>query len=97
MRAESGAALVRQLMENADQFDVVRRAGSLRDRALLLITGSRDEDLPPPFQLHEPLAAALAGAPRVRTLVLNDDHAFSANRIALGRSLLEWLRNDCGY
>ncbi|RIL01916.1 MAG: alpha/beta hydrolase [Proteobacteria bacterium] len=85
-----------ELAANADAFDLVRRAPALASRPVLLVAGARDPVTPPDLH-HEPLAAALAaaGAERAESLVLDADHAFSSQRIALARAVIEWLDTNC--
>jgi hypothetical protein len=46
---------------------------------------------------HDRPVAALhsAGAERLREVVLDDDHSFSAHRVELARWLVDWQRAEC--
>jgi hypothetical protein len=48
--------------------------------------------------LHAPLDSALraSGARGWRSRVIDDDHGFSAHRVALARTIIAWLGDDCG-
>jgi hypothetical protein len=63
---------------------------------VLLVAGSRDEATPPALH-QEPLAAAIAAQPgaRLRTAVLDADHAFADRRVELARLVIGWLASDC--
>lgn len=87
---------VAELIANAEGFDVTRRAPALAGRPVLLVAGSRDV-VTSMAQHHAPLAAALAaaGAKQTDQIVLDADHAFSSQRIALARGVVEWLDRSC--
>jgi pimeloyl-ACP methyl ester carboxylesterase len=89
-------AMVREMSEHGQAWNYVAQAPALRDHTMLLIAAthdSPDEDV----AMHTSLARALAaaGARRVRMLTYDDDHPFSAHRIALASDLIRWLRTDC--
>jgi hypothetical protein len=91
----SGTLLVSELAREAERFDLMTRIEALADHPLLLVAGSRDEVLDPAAH-HAPLLAGLRDADAdVRAHVLDDDHAFSASRIALSRALVEWMGAQC--
>jgi pimeloyl-ACP methyl ester carboxylesterase len=88
--------LLAEMLAHASHWDYLQRAPALADRALLLVAASHDsvvEDIP----LHEQLAnvARSAGNHHVSLVTYDDDHQFSAHRLALARLLTGWLRNDC--
>lgn len=86
------SALIDELAINADAFDLPRSAAPpLANRPVLLVAGARD-DVTPPAVHHEPLLDALPGATGV---VLDADHAFSSQRIALSRTVTEFLAARC--
>lgn len=89
-------AMVREMAEHAGRWDYLTLGPTLRDHTILLMAATRDspdEDV----AMHASLARALAsaGARRVRTRTYEDDHPFSANRIAIAGDLVRWLRTDC--
>ena len=91
----SGAALVGEVVEAGARYDVVARAPDLAARRVLLVAGERDV-VAAPAQHHDPVLAALeAAGGDVEALRLDDDHAFSASRIALARALVSWLAEGC--
>jgi len=96
IRGTSGQQLVAEIDANAERFDITRRAPALADRPVLLVAGARDR-VTPPAQNHVPMQAALeaAGAARLRTRVLDADHAYSSRRIALARTVVDWLQGAC--
>jgi len=93
-----GTALLEEVIENADSWDLVAQAPVLAQRHLLLIGGYRDTVVPLANN-QEPLVEALRAldAPHVSELVLDADHAFSSSRIVLARALLAWLEGECAW
>ncbi|MDH3222301.1 MAG: alpha/beta fold hydrolase [Gemmatimonadota bacterium] len=95
IKAET-AAVVEEMIERADDFDIVAQAPLLRDRPIFMSIGERDEALPK-AEHHDPFLAALveAGADRVTEKVYDDDHYFSAHRVVLARALVDWMSTSC--
>ncbi len=96
IRGASGKKLVAELVKNAKSFDTTQRAAALATRPVLLVAGTRDTVTPPP-QHQQPLVAALnaAGAKQLTSVELDADHAFSDKRIALTRTVVEWIGAEC--
>ena len=95
IKAEPGP-VVQEIIERADAFDIVTHAPSLSGRPIFAMIGERDETLPK-AQHHDPFVAALreAGAERLTEVVVDDDHSFSAHRVALARGLVDWVDAEC--
>jgi len=92
-RAEGGGAgLVAEMKANAEDWDVTARARALSDRAILLVGATFKAD-------QDSLATALerVGARRVTALAWQTDHSFSDRRVALGRTVVAWLRSSCTH
>ena len=92
-----GAALVAEAMDGADRFDTLRGVPQLAGKSMLLVAGRLDDVTPIRFH-HDPLVEALEaeGAARLRTKIFeNGDHSFSGQRIALSRTVIDWLEGDC--
>jgi pimeloyl-ACP methyl ester carboxylesterase len=91
IRAESGQVLSAELKDHANTWDVDRHANQLRARRLLLISSTANPD-------HPSLTTALrrAGARQVTGLTWNTDHSFSAYRIKLASTVIDWLHRSCG-
>ena len=92
-RAEGrGAALVTEMKANAERWDVTGKAQALSGRPVLLVAAVFKAD-------QDTLAAALgrAGARRVTALAWPTDHSFSDRRIALARTVVDWLRSACAF
>ena len=90
-RAEGGgAALVTEMKTNAERWDVTGKARSLSDRPILLLAAVFKAD-------QDSLVAALGrtGARRVTAFEFPTDHSFSDRRIALARTVVDWLRSAC--
>jgi dipeptidyl aminopeptidase/acylaminoacyl peptidase len=96
LHGTSGEALVGELVAAGARYDLVGRAPALAAKPVLLVAGLRDADTPIGLH-HAPLAEALrsAGAARLGEVVLDADHAFSDHRVALARSVLDWLDAAC--
>ena len=90
-RAEGGgAALVSEMKANADRWDLTAHAIALSGRPVLLVSSVLRAD-------HDGLVTALtrAGARRLTALTWDTDHSFSDRRIALARTVVDWLRSSC--
>jgi pimeloyl-ACP methyl ester carboxylesterase len=90
------AALLNEILQNADAFDLQDDARAFRGRRVLLV-GAKD-DLFTPGGLHQSLLAKALRreASLVSERSLAGDHIFSAKRNAVSRVLLKWLA-DGGY
>jgi pimeloyl-ACP methyl ester carboxylesterase len=90
LRAESGRALTREVVEHANEWDLDNHAAELQSRPLLIMSTTRNE-------YHSSLMEALrtAGAGKVKALRWNTDHGFSAFRVRLARTLVSWLASHC--
>ncbi|MSU24548.1 MAG: alpha/beta fold hydrolase [Opitutus sp.] len=89
LRAESAEATFAQ----APGYNFLGELSGLRGRPVLLIAGTRDTVLPITYH-HEPILKALrdAGNKGVETVILDDDHAFAAHRVAVMRAVVGWMR-----
>lgn len=96
--AESGpirgdaAAMLREATANAGRWDYLTLAPALRSRAVFLAAATRDADA---MRLELARRLEAAGAGHVRSLHYDDDHPFSAHRIALAEELVHWLGGEC--
>nr|MCU0793832.1 alpha/beta fold hydrolase [Opitutaceae bacterium] len=97
LRGAGSARIYDEVLENAVAYDFFRKAERLKTRPLLVIAGSRDVDQPLDAY-HDPLVVALqdAQAPRVEVQVYDDDHSFSASRLALADRVTRWLVREIG-
>lgn len=86
LRGTSAAALVAELKSHAQEWDLVTLAPRWRGRPVLVVSSDdrfRDEDD----------AVIAAAEPALLSAVhLATDHAYSGQRVALTRALLQWLR-----
>ena len=87
-----GAGLLRELIANADRWDYLDLAPALKDRAFLLVASSPDVEAARRTMTQRLQAA---GAAHLRSLHYDDDHPFSAHRLALADELVRWLGGDC--
>ncbi|PKL02543.1 MAG: alpha/beta hydrolase [Synergistetes bacterium HGW-Synergistetes-2] len=93
----SREALIREIAEKKDVFDLRDAVGSFSGRSVLLVGASEDNAVPPETH-HELLLDAFreTGGVQVENVVLDDDHSYSASRVALAKVLLEYLEKR-GY
>ena len=89
-------SLIAQLESQAERFLTPTYAPELASRPLLVVAGTRDQVTPKEMH-HDPFVAALAeaSASHVTELLYDDDHSFSAHRIELARSLVDWQTAAC--
>lgn len=92
----NGADMADYLVAHADSLDLVNSAPLLAGRPVLLVGGSEDR-LASPAEHVQPLLDALkaAGAQRVTSAILPDDHNFSGGRGGLVELVVRWLRAWC--
>jgi len=92
----SAEALLREVIGAPADWDYLSQAPALTDRPLLLVAATRDTADAGPV-MHDQLAAAVraAGGAMVRSVTLQDDHAFSASRLELADLMANWLNEDC--
>lgn len=91
IRGDAGGML-REAIANAERWDYLTLAPSLKDRAVFLAATTPDAE-----RMRVTLTQSLraAGAAHVRSTHYDDDHGFSAHRLALADALVGWLRGDC--
>jgi len=85
-------AMLREAIDHADAWDYLALAPMLKSRAIYLAASTRDAEAMR-VTLTQRLAAA--GARHVRSTHFDDDHGFSAHRVALADELVRWLRTEC--
>ncbi len=92
LRGNSAAGIYEEIAAHRVDYDYFRKADALKTRPLLIIAATRDVDQPLPAY-HDPLVTALrlVQAPRVEVLLYDDDHPFSAHRLALAKKVTQWL------
>lgn len=84
--------LLREAIDHAAAWDYLALAPQLRSHAVYLAAATRDAEAMR-VTLTERLRTA--GAAHVRSTHFDDDHSFSAHRIALAADLVRWLESDC--
>jgi pimeloyl-ACP methyl ester carboxylesterase len=97
LRGTSGEALVSEMVDAGAQWSLSRLAPRLVDRPVLLVGTGRD-DVAPVHMHHEPLVAAYRSyaVPRLEHQVFMTDHSLSDCRIALARSVIDFLDRSMG-
>ena len=95
LQGTTAEALVEEIIDAGERWDLVRQAEALDDRSVLLVAASRDEDLPVGLH-HTPLVRALEaeGAGDLIQVVIDSDHSYNDKRIALARTILDWLERQ---
>ena len=88
--------LLEQVLKHAVDWDYLAVADQLKSHPLLLMAATRDTP-EEGVAMHGKLVDAIhrAGGKLVRSLVFDDDHAFSSHRLALANALTHWLKSDC--
>lgn len=88
--------LLKEITEHATTWDYLAQVNALKNRALLLVAGTRD-DASSGVERHTQLADAIhaAGGKLVRVETFEDDHPFSSHRLALAETITTWLQTDC--
>ena len=96
LQGTSGAALVAEVAEFQQRFDLRNHAVQLAQRRVLLVAAAGDEVANPEVH-HHPLAATIRaqGAGKLDERVIPGDHSFSQTRIQLAREVIEWMRDNC--
>ncbi len=92
-----GAAIVEEVAANAERFDTTLHGAQLARKAVLLVAGALDEVTTVTMH-HAPLVEVLRAerAETLRERVFDfGDHSFSGQRVALARTLVDWLEEDC--
>ena len=95
VQAGSGADLIAEL-EAHPEFEVTSLGDALAPRPLLLIGATNDTTLPTAI-FHEPVAVAFQSLdwPSLEVLLMDGDHSFSWNRIALTDKVTDWAQRSC--
>ena len=93
----SSEALLREIAEMKDVFDLRDSVRLFAGRSVLLVAASQDDAVPPETH-HELLLTtfrATDGA-RAEGAMLDDDHSYSGSRVALAKTLFDYLEKR-GY
>ena len=85
-------AMLREIIDHAEAWDYLTLAPMLRNRAVYLAASTRDAEA---MRVTLPERLAAAGAAHVRSTHFDDDHGFSAHRVALAEELVRWLGTEC--
>ncbi|HEU0051709.1 MAG TPA: alpha/beta fold hydrolase [Longimicrobium sp.] len=91
IRADAGD-LLREAVENAEAWDFRALGPSLKERAVFLAASTPEADS---MRVALTRGLAQAGAAHVRSTHYDDDHSFSAHRVALADELVRWLTTEC--
>lgn len=91
-----GKASVARWRDNAPDYDLRRLVPRLAGKTMLLV-GAQGDDIVPLEQHHRPLVRTLTEYrhPALTVRILDTDHVFSSQRIALARLVIAWLGERC--
>jgi pimeloyl-ACP methyl ester carboxylesterase len=94
LHGASTQTLVDEMLSYGDHWYLPEQAAELADRSLLFIDATRD-DIAPSVQHTVALVDALKAchARDLTHVTLDSDHAFTNKRIALARTVIEWLKS----
>lgn len=97
LRGLTGERFVEELAQ-ADPalLDTTGFGAGIAGKPLLMMVGRRDQATPP-ATMFDPVVAAYRRVPGLDLTVrkLDDDHGFSANRLALTREVIGWAAANC--
>lgn len=93
LHGTSTQALVDEVLRCGDDWNLPQHAAALADRSLLFVDAARD-NIAPSLLHTEPLVDALKArrAVDLKYVTLDSDHAFTNKRLALARTIIEWLK-----
>ncbi|MBT7913140.1 alpha/beta fold hydrolase [Candidatus Bathyarchaeota archaeon] len=92
LNATSGEALLNEILDHREEWDLLNYVDQFAEKSILLIGGTRDPVVP--VSSHITLLAEeiiKAGGKQVKPVALESDHAFSDRRIELAHILVSWL------
>lgn len=91
----NGETAIAELAAAGDSFDNTLLAPKLGGKKIFLIAGERDEAVD--ISVHERHIKAFLEAEGIRVSEwrIDDDHSFSAHRIALAKEITGWLNREC--
>ena len=92
LKGHDFAGNLETMSKNWMAYDFLWNSADFHNTDVCLIAASGDEILPPAVH-HDPVVAALSEQPTttLTTHLIDTDHAFSGQRIALMRLVIEWL------
>ncbi|MEE8371481.1 MAG: alpha/beta fold hydrolase [Sphingomonadales bacterium] len=86
---------VRHIIEAGEKYPLEVLARGLGGRHVLLIAGKRDRAVPLSVHISMVEAFEKAGTIKLETVVLDADHPYSWQRVALARTIAGWLDQNC--
>jgi len=90
-------AIVDDMIARADSLGLGPLAPRLASRPLLLVGAGLDQSYPYYEQARLVDALTAAGATKLTTAMIDDNHRFMGSRPALVQQVRDWLHNGCGY
>jgi hypothetical protein len=84
--------LMQEILSHSEEFDILGRAGTLKDRSILMVKAESDKTAIPDVH-HEILLEAFkeAGVRDLTEISLDTGHQFLGKRIALQRVIRDWI------
>lgn len=89
----SFADLLNETLADKPTFNLISKMSAFKGRALMIVSGDRDNVVPPAGQ--HALADAAVGASPFKHAVLDGDHGFSWSRILFNRTITDWMITHC--
>jgi uncharacterized protein len=84
--------LMQEILSHSEEFDILSKAGSFKDRSILMVKAKNDRTAIPDVH-HGILLEAFkeAGVGDLTEVTLDTGHQFLGKRIALQRAILDWV------
>jgi dipeptidyl aminopeptidase/acylaminoacyl peptidase len=98
IKSAGGEEQLRELLEDSENYDIVKHARALSEKSILIIGGWQDHQST--LEGHVlPLIRALqqAGAENVNKVILDTNHSFEGKSTELVNAILEWLADNYPY
>jgi pimeloyl-ACP methyl ester carboxylesterase len=87
-----GVALMNELLQNPEPYDLRQIATALSDRDILLIGGWDDVNVPIEHRILPFYRSLMAeGADSVKFVAFQDDHSFGKSIEAMGELIVDWI------
>ncbi|TNE64259.1 MAG: alpha/beta fold hydrolase [Alphaproteobacteria bacterium] len=87
--------LIRETRSDPEHFVLAPKMAGFKDRKLMIISGDKDTVVPLAVQQPAVDAANAAMPAAFLRMVMDADHSFSWNRIALGHAVVDWMGTHC--
>lgn len=94
VKGPGGKETLEELLANSDKYDLVKHAGNLSDRSILVIGGWKDQaSTLEGHVLPFIRALQLQGAEQVDKVILDANHSFEGKKAELADVVVRWLKD----